>query len=88
MGLVGKSIAWQNSLRKVPITTRKELDKKTVDSGFSKVKYPENQVFVAWKDIKGVFMASRKLSSYVSTVTYKRFYSTKRTIFQVPPSPT
>jgi hypothetical protein len=83
MGLAGTGTVRQNRLKKVPITTKKEIDKKTVDRGFSKAIFKDDQVLVAWKDNKGVFMASNKFSS-ASTTTCKRFCRTKRANIQVP----
>lgn len=83
MGLAGTGTVRQNRLNKIPIITRKVMDKKSVERGFSKAIYKEDLVLVAWKDNRGVFMASNKYSADCST-TCKRFCRTKRTNIQVP----
>lgn len=50
----------QNRLHKVSIIKKKDLEKKTVERGTSHLLYREDQVLVAWKDNKGVYVASNK----------------------------
>ncbi len=83
MGLAGTGTVRQNRLKKVTlIPTKKEMGKKTLERGYSKAVYKEDQVLVAWKDSKGVFVASNKHSAESST-TCKRFCRTKRTHIMV-----
>jgi hypothetical protein len=64
------------------IPTKKEMGKKTLERGYSKTVYKEDHVLVAWKDSKGVFVASNKHSAESST-TCKQFCRTKRTDIMV-----
>jgi hypothetical protein len=47
----------------VPIISKKDLEKKTVPRGHTNVLYKDDQVLVAWKDNKGVYMASKKFGA-------------------------
>lgn len=83
MGLAGTGTVRQNRLQKIPIITKKEIDKKSVERGFSKAIYKDDVVLVAWKDNRGVYMASNKYSANCKA-TCKRFCRTKRANIQVP----
>jgi DNA excision repair protein ERCC-6 len=54
----GTGTVRQNKLNKVPIKGKKELEKKAVPRGTADVLYQADQVLVAWKDNKAVYMAS------------------------------
>lgn len=73
----------QNRLHKVPIIQKKELEKKSVERGYFQTVYRSDQVLVAWKDNKGVYVASNKHAA-VQERTCTRFCRTKRQSIQVP----
>jgi hypothetical protein len=70
-------------LHKVPIISKKDLEKKTVPRGHTDVLYKDNQVLVAWKDNKGVCMASNKFCAD-TTNNCRRFCRTERKYLTVP----
>lgn len=72
-----------NRLQKVPIIQKKELEKKSVDRGHSQALYKDDQVLVAWKDNKGVYVASNKHGAE-QQASCSRFCRTKRQSIQVP----
>ena len=59
-GLGGTGTVRQNRLNRVPIVKKKELEKKTVERGTFEAVFNGDQVLVAWKDNKGVYMGSNK----------------------------
>ena len=73
----------QNRLHKLPIIAKKELEKKTVKRGTMEAIYKEDQVLVAWKDNKAVYMASNKYSAETAT-TVRRFCRKEKKQLQVP----
>jgi len=83
MGIAGTGTVRQNRLNKVPIIKKKELEKKKTSRGSSHTVFRNDQVLVAWKDNKGVYMASNKHGADVSQ-TCKRFCREKRVSIQVP----
>jgi len=70
-------------LFKVPIISKKDLEKKTVPRGHTDVLYKDDQVLVAWKDNKGVYMASNKFGAD-TTNNCRRFCRTERKYVTVP----
>ncbi len=73
-------------MNKVPIISKKELEKKSVDRGTTDVAYCNNRIVVAWKDNKAVYMASNKHTAETST-TCKRFCRIKKSSIQVSTIP-
>lgn len=78
----GTGTVRQNKLFKVPIKTRKELDHKSVARGATDIIYKSDQVLVAWKDNKTVFMASNKYGAETDK-TCRRYSRTERKDIQV-----
>ncbi len=70
-------------LHKVPIISKKDLEKKTVPRGHTDVLYKDDQVLIAWKDNKGVYMASNKFGAD-TTNNCRRFCRTERKYVTVP----
>ena len=60
LGIGGTGTVRQNRLHRVPIMTKKEMEKKAVPRGETDVLYMKDVVLVAWKDNKAVYMASNK----------------------------
>lgn len=81
--LTGTGTVRQNRLNKVPIPKKKDVEKKTVERGFSKTLFNDDQVLVVWKDNKAVYMASNKHDDAM-TNTCRRFCREKRAFIQVP----
>ena len=50
----------QNHLYRVDIISKKDMEKKTVERGTSHLVYRKDQVLVAWKDNKAVYVCSNK----------------------------
>ena len=73
---------WQNQLPKVPIVTKKEVLKKTVEWGFQETIYKGDQILVCWKDNQPVYVATNKFSAERSA-TVGRFCRTQRKKIQV-----
>ena len=66
-----------NRLNKVPITKKKEMEKKTVPRGELDVVFQDDQILVGWKDNKPVFVASNKYGASTET-TVSRFNRTEK----------
>ena len=82
-GLGGTGTVRQNRLNRVPIVKKKELEKKTVARGTFQTVFKRDQVLVAWKDNKAVYMGSNKYGvDPVSTCS--RFNRVERKTVQVP----
>jgi hypothetical protein len=81
--LTGTGTVRQNRLNKIPIAKKKDVEKKTVERGFSQTLYNDDQVLLVWKDNKAVYMASNKHGDAI-TNTCKRFCREKRVSIQVP----
>ena len=82
-GLGGTGTVRQNRLNRVPIVKKKELEKKTVARGTFQTVFNKDQVLVAWKDNKAVYMGSNKYGvNPVSTCS--RFNRVERKKVQVP----
>lgn len=69
-------------LHKVPVMSKKDMEKKLIDRGHTDVLYKKDQVLVAWKDSKAVYVASNKYSADTK-ISCKRFDRIKRTSVQV-----
>ncbi len=67
----------------MPIISKKDLEKKTVPRGHTDVLYKDDQVLVAWKDNKRVYMASNKFGAD-TTNNCRRFCRTERKYVTVP----
>jgi hypothetical protein len=52
MRIAGTGTVRQNRLNRVPVVTKKELEKKAVSRGHSDVVYRNDQVLLGWKDNK------------------------------------
>ncbi len=70
-------------LHKVPIISKKDLEKKTMPRGHTDVLFKDDQVLVAWKDNKWVYMASNKFGAD-TTNNCRRFCRTERKYVTVP----
>lgn len=81
--IAGTGTVRKNKLNKVPIISKDDLEKKSVERGFSDVAYRNDQVLVAWRDNKGVYMTSNKFGSEANT-TCRRFCRAKHKYIQVP----
>jgi hypothetical protein len=82
-GIAGTGTVRQNRLQNVEIIGKKDLEKKTVERGTSSQLYREDQVLVAWKDNKAVYVASNKHSGELRK-TCKRFCRITRRDIAVP----
>jgi hypothetical protein len=82
-GIAGTGTVRQNWLQNVEIIGKKDLEKKTVERGTSSQLYREDQVLVAWKDNKAVYVASNKHSGELKK-TCKRFCRITRRDIAVP----
>lgn len=82
MEIGGTGTVRQNRLNKVPIIARKDLEKKNVVRGTSHALYKDDQVLVAWKDNRAVYMVSNKYTADTSS-TVRRFCRTDRKNIQV-----
>jgi DNA excision repair protein ERCC-6 len=82
-GIGGTGTVRQNRLNKVPIITKKEMEKKEIIRGHSDVAFKDDTVLVAWRDSKAVYLASNK---YTGDKNHKckRFDRVKRTSVQIP----
>jgi DNA excision repair protein ERCC-6 len=80
MEIGGTGTVRQNRLNRVPIMKKKDLEKKTVDRGTSHVVYREDQVVVAWKDSKAVYVASNKHHADISQSCRRYCRVTKKDI--------
>lgn len=58
LGVGGTGTVRQNRLNKVPIITKKVLESKKYERGHHECVYSEDQVLVAWKDSKAVYVES------------------------------
>jgi hypothetical protein len=52
MRIAGTGTVRQNRLHRIPVVSKKDLEKKAVPRGHSDVLYKHDQVLVAWKDNK------------------------------------
>jgi hypothetical protein len=52
MKIAGTGTVWQNRLHKVPVISKKDLEKKTVVRGHTDVVFKNKVVLVGWKDSK------------------------------------
>lgn len=82
-GIGGTGTVRQNRLNKVPIITKKQMEKKEIARGHSDVAYKDDTVLVAWKDSKAVYLASNKYSGDKNHKC-KRFDRVKRASVQIP----
>ena len=83
LGIGGTGTLRQNCLFRVPITTKKNVEKTSVDRGYNEAMYHEDQVLTVWKDNKPVFMASNKWDVEPFT-TCRRFSRVQKTRVNVP----
>ncbi len=67
----------------MPIISTKDLEKKTVPRGHTDVLYKDDQILVAWKNNKGVYMASNKFGAD-TTNNCRHFCRTERKYVTVP----
>jgi hypothetical protein len=79
--IAGTGTVRQNRLVKVPIISKKDLEKK--ERGDSAVVFRGDQVLVGWRDNKGVYMASNKFSGESSS-TCLRYSKKDRKKIPVP----
>ncbi len=63
MEIAGTGTVRQNCLHKVDIVKKKDFEKKMVERGANHMMYREDQVLVAWKDNKAVYVASNKYTA-------------------------
>ena len=82
MGIAGTGTVRQNRLGRVPIVTKKEMLKKTVERGFQKTIYRGDQTLVCWKDNQPVYVATNKFSAE-RTASVGRYCRTQRKKIQV-----
>ncbi len=85
MGIAGTGTVRQNRLFKVPIASKKDVIKKSVERGFQETLYKGDQVLACWKDNQPVYVASNKYSAE-RTNTVGRFCRTERKKIQVKSS--
>lgn len=83
MGIAGTGTVRMNRLFKVPIQTKKEVEKKTYDKGFCSVLYHSDQVLTCWKDSKPVYVASNKHLPHLSS-TCERYSRSEQKKVHVP----
>ena len=82
MGIAGTGTVRQNRLHKVPIASKKDVLKKSVNRGFQETLYKNDQVLAVWKDNQPVYVASNKYSAE-RTNTVSRFCRTEKKKIQV-----
>ena len=82
LSIAGTGTVRQNRLHGIPIVDKKELEKKTIPRGTTDLLYRDDQVLVAWKDNKAVYMASNKYDGETPS-TCRRFSRTDRKNIQV-----
>ena len=63
MGIAGTGTVQQNRLFKVPIASKKDVTKKSVERGFQETLHKGDQVLECWKDNQPVYVASNKYSA-------------------------
>lgn len=83
MGIAGTGTVRQNRLHHIPIKGKKEMEHKAVARGTMDVRFRRDQVLVAWRDNKAVYMASNKHGSE-ATKTCRRFSRLDGKYIQVP----
>lgn len=77
MGIAGTGTVRQNRLNRIPIIKKKEMEKKTIPRGQMEAIYQADQVLVAWKDNKAVYMASNKFGAELGNPC-RRFNRTEK----------
>jgi hypothetical protein len=82
MGVAGTGTVRQNRLQKVPIPSKKDMLKKTVERGYQETLFKGDQVLASWKDNQPVYVASNKYTAERAT-TVGRFCRTSRQRLQV-----
>ena len=83
MGIAGTGTVRQNRLHKVPINKKKDLEKKTVERGFTTSIFNADQILTVWKDSKPVYVASNKYLPDTSS-NCERYSRTEKKSMQVP----
>ena len=83
LGIAGTGTVRQNRLNRVPITSKKDLQKKAVPRGEMDVVYQSDQVLVAWKDNCPVYIASNQYDAELGEPV-RRFSRTDKKWINVP----
>ena len=83
LGIGGTGTLRQNRLFRVPIATKKNVEKNSVERGYNEAMYHEDQVLAVWKDNKAVYMASNKWDIEPFT-TCRRFSRVQKKTVNVP----
>ena len=83
MGIAGTGTVRQNRIHGIPIKGKKEMEHRTVARGTKDVSFRRDQVLVAWRDNKAVYMASNKYGSSAAK-TCRRFSRVEQRYIQVP----
>ena len=83
IGIGGTGTVRQNRLHQIPLKNKKQMEHKAIQRGFSEAVYCEDQIVVAWRDNKPVYVNSN-VTSAEPMQSCTRFNRTEKKKVPVP----